>query len=273
LTVELVTKNLGKLFEAALGSGVSTLIAGSAYQQLFTPTTTDSLPSYTIQVGIPPIGGGAISPQTYQGMVCSGFEISAQNNAIPTAKFDFAGVTMVTATGAITPAYPTGVEIFSFIHGAIKVGTAALTVPTTTALASGSTSVADIRDFDMTWDNGLDSDGFNFGGAGKRSRKQVLGVRGLTGTVTAEYDNDTLRDAFRNQTDLSLVLTFATTTLISGSSFPTLQIVVPNIRLEGEMPKASGGAPISQSISFTALDNAVASAQLYVAIVTSETAI
>jgi Phage tail tube protein len=277
-TVEAVTKGLGKLFEAAMGNtGTSTLISGSAYQQLFTPTTTDPVNSYTIQVAIPPIGGGTTLAQTFAGMVCTGFDFTVGNAAIPEVTFNWMGKAVDTSTGLATASYATSVAQFSFIHAAITIG-GAVTVPSTTALATGGTATANISDFSLSYDNGFDTSGFNFGSAGKRSRKQAVGTRAITGSITAEWDAATLRDAYLAQTDLALVFTLqtgATTggTVISGAIYPALQFTIPIVRLEGEIPKSNGGEPVTLSIDFTGLDGGVAAHPLYVAIVTAETAI
>ncbi|WP_206689223.1 phage tail tube protein, partial [Streptococcus pseudopneumoniae] len=88
----------------------------------------------------------------------------------------------------------------------------------------------------LSWDNGLDSEGFDFGGAGSRSRKQALGKGTLTGSMTVEYDSNTLRDAWLAETQLAVVLRFQTTTAIAASNFPTLEITIPVVRLEGDIP-------------------------------------
>lgn len=272
-TVEGQSRGLGKLFEAALGGvGTSTLITGSAYQQLFTPTQNDFLDSYTIQKGVPPLGVGATNPHTFTGMVCSGFELTAANASIPTIKFNWMGRGLATATALAVASYPAGVEELSFIHGAVTIG-GSVTVPTNTALATGGTATVNVRDINLTYDNGLDSDGFNFGSVGQRSRKPALGKRSLTGSMTVEYDSNVLRDAYINQTNLAIVLTFRTSTVISGANNPTLQITIPVVRLEGDVPIVAGGGVVTQSIDFTALDGRVAAHPLYVAIVTAETAI
>lgn len=272
LEVEATTKGLGKLFEAALGTGASSLVTGSTYQQLFTPTATDPLPSYTIQKGIPLVGGGAAQPQTFNGMVCSGFELSANSEGEVTLKFPFVGRGVDTATAFATPSYPAAYELFDLVGATIKAGTGAVTAPTATALASGGTSVANVVSVDMTYDNGLDEGGWFIGSAGKRGRRPSVGVRTLTGTLTAEYDSNTFRDAFLAQTNFSLVLQFEHNSIISGSDKPTLQITIPVIRLDGELPKAGDGV-VQQSIGFTMLDGGVAAHPLYVAIRTAETAI
>lgn len=272
--VEGQTKGLGKLFEAALGgTGTSTQIGTTAaYQQLFTPTTTDYLSSYTIQKGIPPLGGGAVNPVTFTGMVCSGFELTAPNAGIPSLSFNWMGKDVTTATALAAASYPASVAQLSFIHGSITIG-GTVTVPTTTALATGGTATANVREVNLSYENGLDSEGFNYGSAGARTRKPALGKRAITGSMTVEYDSNTLRDAWLNQTDLAVVLTFQTTTAIEGTNYPTLQITIPVVRLEGDIPQTNGGDVVTQSIDFTALDGRVAAHPLYVAIVTAETAI
>ncbi|TFD80712.1 hypothetical protein E3T54_02935 [Cryobacterium sp. Sr8] len=272
LTVEAVTKGLGALLEAALGTATSTIIGtGPGYQQVFTPTADDYLPSYTVQKGVP-ILGGAVSPQTFAGCVCSGFELSGANGAIPTFQFNFLGKSVDTVAAYAAASYPANNQLLSFVNGSITIG-GTVTAPTASALASGGTAAGNIRDFALTWDNGLDENGFDYGGAGKRSRKPALGLRSGTGTITAEYDSNVLRDAYLAQTNLALVLTFASTVAISAGVFPTIQITIPNIRLEGELPKAAAGDVITQAIGFTVLDNRTAAHPIYVAIVTPETAI
>ena len=273
-SVELQSKGLGKLIEAAFGgTGTSTQIGATvAYQQVFTPTTTDPVNSYTIQKGIPPLGGGAANPVTFNGMVCTGFDLAVDNAGIPSLTFNWMGKGYSTATSLATASYPAAVQQLSFIHGAVTIG-GTVTPPTTTALASGGTAAANVRDINLTFENGLDSEGFNLGGAGGRTRIQALGRRALTGSMTVEYTANTLRDAWLAQTDLAIVLTFATTTAIEGSNFPTFQVTIPVVRLEGDIPQTNGGDVVTQSIDFTALDGRTATHPIYVAIVTAETAI
>lgn len=269
-TQELLTKGHGKLFEAALGTGVSTVASGSAYQQLFTPAVDDFLPSYTIQKGVPLLGGVS-SPQTFAGMVCSGFELTAGNGELPTIKWNWVGASVATGTALATATYASGTSILSFVHGSLKVG-GSVTPPTTTALSSGGTVAADIRDLSLTYDNGLDTNGW-FIGSGQRGRKPALGLRSITGNMTAEYDSNVLRDAFIAQSDLALVLRFQFTTAITGAFYPTIEITIPNIRLNGELPMAAGGDVITQAIDFVGLDGRTAAHPIYVAVVTAETAI
>lgn len=275
LVIEGVTKGMGMLFNAALGASTATQIAaGPAWQQVHTPTTSDYLPSYTIQKGVPPLGGGATLPHTFAGMQCGALDLSISPGGILQVKTTWTGKSFDTSTAYAAPSYPAGVELFTFVDAKITIG-GTLTLPTTTAVASVTGGVTtDVTDWSLTWDNKLDTGGFTMGGAGQRTRPAAVGLGAGTGKITAEFDATTLRDAFISQADLALVVTFATTaTPITGTIYPTLQVVIPDIRLEGELPKSNAGAPVNQAISYTVLDNASAPSPLYIVGVTADTAL
>lgn len=271
LTVEACSKGLGALIKAALGSVTSTQrVATGVYQHNFTPTTTDYLDSYTLQKGVPLLGGGATTAYTFPGAQCGSIEFDCPNSEIVTVKTSWMAREVDTATSYAAPSYATPIELLTFIDGAITIG-GTVTAATTTALATGGTAVANIRDFNLTFDNGLDDGGFNLGGAGKRSRKAAVGLASVKGKITAEFDATTLADAYLNQDDLALVLTLTgASTIGTGSDNPALQIHVPNIRLEGELPKANGGDVIVQSIDFTGFDN-LSDSPLIVSYVSTDT--
>lgn len=274
LTVEAVTKGLGMLWNAALGNSTVTKIGtGPAYQHLHTPTTTDYLPSYTIQKGVPLLGGGAVQPHTFQGCVCANFELSVGTGEILKLKTSWQGRDVVTATAYTPPVYAAEpVSVFTFAGGTIALG-GTVTVPTATALASGGTAIGNIREASVSWDNQIDDDGYTLGAGGKRGRKPaILGGEGK-GSLTAEFDSTSLRDAYLNQTDLALVLTFTAGAALQTGIVPTLQVVAPCVRLEGELPKVGGAEVVTQSIDYTILDNLSGSSPLYVAQITGDTAL
>jgi hypothetical protein len=258
ITVEAPIKGLGIFLNAAFGTVTSTAVPAQSgvFQQVHTPATTDPLSSYTLQKGIPPLGGGATTPLTFPGAMCSSFELSAKDGAIVEVTTDWTAREAQTAPAYAAPAYPTPLDVFTFVQGVIVIG-GTVTPPTTTALASGGTAVANVSDFSLKWDNGLDDGGWNLGGAGKRSRKAVAGAAKLTGKMTAEYDSTVLRDAYLAQTDLALLLTFTHPSTIGASAHPVLQILIPVINLDGDLPSAAGGKVITQSADFTGLDNSV----------------
>lgn len=272
IELEVPSKGLGTFLEALMGTAGSANVAGALYQQLFTLQKTDYLPALTIQKGIPRLGADTVDAYTYKGAVNRSFELSIAGNDVLKLKSSWHAKEVDTATAYATPSYATGVELFSFTGASLVVG-GSVTVPTTTALASGGTSVANVRDFTISVDQKGDDNGWNIGGAGKRSRRAAVGLAEVKGKITAEYDATTFRDAVANQTALALVATFTAATDITAGNKPTFQIVVPDIRFEGELPKSNGGDVITQSIDFTAFDGLVAAHALYIATRTADTAL
>ena len=115
---------MGVFFEALFGSGVSTAVPGQSgvYQHVFTPATTEPLPAYTIQKGIPTLGGGATTPMTFNGSVCKSGEISASNGDIVKLKTAWDAKEVKTDVAYAAPSYAANLELLTFVHGSIRVG-------------------------------------------------------------------------------------------------------------------------------------------------------
>ncbi|MBW9094640.1 hypothetical protein JNB62_13165 [Microbacterium jejuense] len=272
IELEVLSKGLGTLYEALFGTATSTLVSAGLYQQLFTLQKTDYLPSLTIQKGIPRLGADLVDAYTFKGATNTSWEMSMGNSEVLKLKTSWTAREVDTTIAYATPSYPSAAELFSFISGQIVIG-GAVTVPTATALATGGTAAGNIRDFSLSVDQKLDDNGYNLGGNGKRSRRGAVQLAEVKGKVTAEYDSTTLRDAVRDQQPIALVATFAAAADITAGQKPTVQITIPDIRFEGELPKSNGGDVITQALDFTAFDGLVAAHALYLAVRTADTAL
>jgi hypothetical protein len=265
-SVEAISKGMGYLWELCLGSGTSTLVSGSTYQQLF--TLADTPPSATLQKQLPRVDG-TIDAATFLGAMVASWEFDFPNADIAMLKMTMDAGDLTTATAAATNAYPAAAaNLFQFAGGSIYSGT--FTAPTTTALAIGATQLVNIRSGTLSVNNNLALDRFNFGGAGRKN-KPTVGLRDIAGSLVAEYDSTTLRDAVINETPMALVLNFTGGALSTG--LETLQIALPEIKLDNEIPKANGTDLITQAINFTVLDNLTAAQPIWVATRTSDAAL
>lgn len=269
LSVELCSKGLGTLLTACMGTGSSALVSGSTYQQLFTLSTAVAPPSYTVQKGVIS-SDGTVNPHTFNGGVVESFEISAGNGEIATLKSSWVFRDMLTATAYATPSYASSPSLFHFAQGAVTLG-GTVTAPTSTALASGGTSVATVRDFSLSVDNKLTTDRYNYGGSGKMATP-TYGLREVTGKMTLEYDANTIRDAYIADTALAATMTFTSSESLSSGS-ATFQIVLPEIKLNGEVPKANGTDLVTVDVEFDVLDNLTASQPLWLVVRTADTAL
>ncbi len=267
LTVEMTSKGLGTLLQTCFGAGTSTLVSGTTYQQAFTLGAGPAAPSMTVQKGLVQ-AGGTVDPYTYNGGCVDSFEIDCPQGDIAKLKASFVFRDVLTATAYAAPSYVATPSLFHFAQGAITVG-GTVTAPTSTALATGGTAVANVRDFNVKVDNKLTAERFNYGGAGKRAQP-TFGLRGITGKMTVEYTDQTLVNAYMADTPLALTLTFTSSeTLSTGTA--QLQIVLPEIKLNGELPKANGTDLITLGVDFDVLDNLTAAQPIWVLLRTADT--
>lgn len=269
LTVECTSKGMGLLWQACLGTGASTLVSGSTFQQVF--TLGDNPGSVTVQKGVPFVnsdGTFTVAPHTYLGGMVDSWELDFPNADIATLKtvWDFGDLT--TATGYAAPSYSATPNLFHFANGSISSGT--LTAPTSTALGTGSTTIADIRSGSIVVANNLTKNRLNYGGAGRES-KPTVGLRTITLKYDAEFDAITYRDAILNETPFNFILNFTGGALSSGVE--QLQVIIPEVKLDGAMPNSNGTDLIIQSVTGEGLDNLSAAQPIWVVTRTADAAL
>ena len=263
--VEATSKGLGLLWQLALGANTSTLVSGTTYQQV--ASLGDTPPSATVQKGVVE-AGGTVDPITFLGCMVGQLDITGNNAGLCMAKFTLDIGDITTATGYAAPSYPTSPNLFHFAN--LQIYSGAFTAPTATALAIGATPLADVRDFAITMNRNLMGTRFNANGTGRKS-KPTVGITQLSGKATVEYDATTWRDAVINETPMLLVATYTAGALSSGNE--TLQIVLPEIKFDTELPKTNGTDLITQSMAFQGLDNLSATQPIWIVTRTADSAL
>lgn len=264
-SMECTSKGMGLLWQYMLGAGTSTLVSGTTYQQVF--TLADILPSFTLQYGVPEVGG-TVDAYTYLGCTVDSFEIDFVNADICTVKTTIDAGDLTTATGYASPSYPAAPNLFHFANATLYSGT--LTPPTATALASASSPVASARGGTLALTHNSKQDRFNFG-AGGRKGQPTVGLRAMTGKLDVEYASTTFRDAILNETPMPLIYTYTAGPLSSGSE--TLQIIVPEVKFDKGMANTNGGDLSLQSLDWQGLDNLSAAQPIWVVMRTSDSAL
>lgn len=258
LELEAVTKGMGVLWEACMGAGASTLVSTGLYQQVF--TFADALPSYTVQTGV--WNGTAVAPYNWSGCQVGSWSIECPEGDLVKVKVTFAGKALSTAGSVAVASYPAGMGLFTFAHAAFYAG-GTLTAPTTTALGSASGSaLAVVKGFTLNVDNAL-NDGPQVGGL---STVRKPGLRAVSGTVTVEHEGTTFVDAIQNETPMLLIVT-----LTNGTD--VLQVIVPEVKLDGDLPNAGGAERVTHGLNFAGLDNLTAAQPLWIVTRTADTAI
>ncbi|QIK83110.1 phage tail tube protein [Sanguibacter sp. HDW7] len=258
ITLDATTRGLGYILEAFFGTSTSTetSVGSGVYQQVHTLSKHDFGPSYTVQQGIPRLGSMTTDAYTYLGAQCGSLSLEAAADAIVTLTSGWVARELTLEETYAAPSYPDEFDLFTFVAGGIYVGGTAFTAPTATAPASAGTALATVRSASVALDNGLDDNGWNLGNGGRRSRPAAYGGGrddAVSGSFEVEYTGRDFVDAYRDQAELSMILEFQGPAEIATGEYPLLQISVPTIYLDGDLPTGNGGDVITVSHDWTGL--------------------
>lgn len=251
LEMNVLSKGFGYWWQACMGSLTSTLVSTGVYQQLATWTSVPT--PLTVQQATPRVDG-TIDAITYSDVAVSAFTITFNNQGLLTLSVTLDLGKISTSTAFATLTYATTPNLFGWGNPATAQGfsftSGTYTAPTTTALASGSTTFTGIRSLSITADRSLKNDRFNADGAGFKSQ-QIGGMFNVTGSLEVEYNSTAQRDSFLIQSEQCLVATATAGALTTGSE--TVQVAIPAFNIDsGAVPQPSMDLPV-QTIPFTVL--------------------
>lgn len=252
--VELTDTGLGTLWRAALGSTTSpsTLTTG-VYQAVFQPGDQMSAgSSLTVQVGRPQTNG-TVKPFTWAGCKVTSFEFGGNVTDPLNLKVGIDGWTETTATSLATASYVSGQQQFTGADLTVTIGGTAATTSSVVGTSGGST-LTGVKGVTVKGENPLATDRFYAGSSGVKSEQVVNGYR----TYEIELDMDfvnvaTLYDLFTANTTTPIKLTWAKSTAISGSYYPTLEVVVAAAKITNAEVNVSGTDLTPQKVTLTAL--------------------
>lgn len=239
--LELSNVNLGLLLKHAMG-GVATSQPGTLrYLHTFTPGDFPT-GGLTVQVGRPD-NGGTVRPFTYNGVVVATWEISANVGEIGMLSLGLVGQDETNATALETAAYPSGMELLTFVG-------ATLTVAGTPI---------DVVSASIAGDNGLNADRRRLGSQTiKRPLENTW--RAYTGSVEAYFDDLTAYTRFVDGTEASLVLDFEGSVI--EATDPYKLTITANVRFDGETPTVGGPEELMQPLPFKVTDTGASSVSL-----------
>jgi hypothetical protein len=249
VTCYVPTKGFGRYLLMSMGAVATTTISGTggtpstdAYQHVFTMADLDGN-SRTWQVATKL--GGVYKTKTLTGTKVTTLKLAMAQSDFLTATLSLDAQNVSTTVAADTPTFLAGRGVFSYADA-----NATLTVDG--AAFDGVTA------WDLSIPNELRTDGYFFGAGGTKTEQSRNGFPMPTGTLTAEWQSQTLVDKFMSQDSLALVITCTNKLINSVSSVDTyemLKIEMPCVKLGGELPKVGGPGVISLSHPFRVLDN------------------
>lgn len=233
---ELESKGLGALLDIALGVSTVTVVTGGTQQLFHQGVAGTTLPSATIQiVKVQNTGSETGSVETYSGCTASKVIFEQPEDDIATCEIEWDARSYTTVTAAASATYATAPVLFDQHQGSVGLG-GALTVPSTTAIATGLTAFPDFVSWKLEIDQSIDDARWVIG-----SRNQpTIGIPKIKFTGKVEFNGTTITAGLVAGTKLPFYQTWTTTETL-GAGFTQLQVVIPQLSILGDLPKAKPG--------------------------------
>ena len=215
---------IGYILKALFGAPTTTN-ASADYTHVFKPG--DEQPSLVVEQQFPDIGVYA----KYNGCKASRFSISVGGDGELTASLDWLGAKETISSSAYDES-ATAIALVRF--GNFQA-----------SLEEGGSLLAIATSVDLTIDMGLDGDTYVIGGQGFRGAINE-GIIGISGTVRALFQNNTLLNKAVNGTPTSLKITF------TKAANKALEIFLPEVVYERKTPGIEGPRGILIELPFQA---------------------
>ena len=224
--------------------------ASNVYTTTLSADATGPDKSYTVLVGRAQTGTGQpIDQFTYAGCVPTGFEISVEENGFLMATINY-DVREETDDGSVSvnasPVYP---------------GTSAIRpqmyIFEDCAITIGGTQIDVIKSFSLSGDLALDTNRFFIKNSALKDMPIRSGVPSFTGSMSAEFNDDTLYDLFAAGGTSEIVFTATGPEDISSSinTRPSFQITMHACQFEGSSPQSSLDGVSMIELPFKCLEN------------------
>jgi hypothetical protein len=269
LKAELESKAGGVLLHAGIGASTVTAVTGGAFMLFHPGVTGTNLGTYTIQ-HVKVQNDGTDYVETYGGCTPSKTTIEQPEDDIPTIEVEFDTLNMTTATAAASQSYASGQVLYdAFNVSGVGLG-GSLTVPTTTAFATGLTATTEWKEYKVEIDHQIDDADWRLGPTRGRP---IIGAPKISFSGKANFDSTTLPAALIAGTQLPWYCTYSTglQELTAGVS-AGLQIVIPKLVLSKGLPKVKAGDRRVTDVSASVLNDGT-NRDLYVAYRTVDTAL
>jgi hypothetical protein len=198
--------------------------------------------------------------------------------ALGTPAFPATNVQFLNTFGQLAAVAITGGTISSVKINGVQVGTGAGTYgvaagnyisvtytgsPTWTwfpgmTTVTGNTAAGNVKSANIKYAFHLDNTRFFLGSNGFKGEPIENNFRDITGQFVVEWLNsEAMYNAFAADTTTTLVLQFQGPVIGSGTDHSSLTLTIPQVFLDGESPKVSGPAVVTQTVPFTGLEDGI----------------
>lgn len=264
------TRNLGFFLRYMVGDFTETptqIGSTGIYKTVFQPKSGMAGHSFTLQKGVPTVDTATVEPVTYVGCKVGSWEIAVATGGLASlslnidARNELAGAGNGDPLNGSVPALATfgtpttglGMGVFHFREATLLSGGTPTLTSGVVSLA-GATALGNVKSCNIQHAVAFDTKRIFLGGLGFKSEQIENGYRKINGSATIEWlSSEAVYNAFSADTTTSLELTFVGPT-VSTSNY-LLDIIIPNIKFEGETPKVAGPQVVTQNANFIGDDD------------------
>jgi hypothetical protein len=192
--------------------------------------------SYSVQTQMPPVTSATLIPHDMTGVMLGGATFSWGGAGVLSYTFPTVYQNLDTTQSNVSYVAPTAYNLFSFSQGTITVGG----VAESNVLGDGSIEISyPLRD-----------DAFALGTGGTIAKPVITDKPTVTGTFTADFNDNTNLTRVVNNTSADIVLKFEGAVIASTYTY-LFQLTVPDCVFTTQRPTVSGPGPVQQTITFT----------------------
>ena len=239
LGFEVGSAGFGLLFKHMLGASATTTVTGSVKKHSATVGTLDGkgLTAEVVRTDVT----GTKHKFVYAGNKVDGWELKGAAGEFLDLSLTLDGWSeTATADSGTTATYPTQSPL----------------VYTGATISIAGSTVANVKGFSLKGDNIIAKDRYMLSPTGISQVEQVEagGLRKYDGQLDCEWSGLTQYQRFTAGTLASVSIVYQTATVLSGSTYGSVTVTLPNVRFDGETP-VGGGQIVEHSLPFVALDD------------------
>lgn len=201
-------------------------------KRVFVPTSSHTDDSFSIEHWFSDIA----QSELFRGCKVMNAAVNLPATGIATCDFGFMGCDVTTATSAyyVSPTAATSTGVVAAVNGVVRYGNG---------------KVANITGLNFTIDGAMSASPV----VGSNTYPDIYEGRvSVTGQFTAFFEDATYRDAFLNETEVSITVAMTTSNSANGDF---IAFTFPRVKLGGTSKSDGGTGGVVQTVPFTALFN------------------
>lgn len=235
---EVSSNGFGLLFKHILGAIAITTPVGATLTRDHTATLGDfDNLGMTVQIGRPDVNG-TVRPFEYRGAKVTDWELSIAANGLLMLKTTIDAVDEDTSQALATVSYPVSQSLLSYVGGTITIGGPSV----------------DVSDFNVHGSNGLKTDRRLIRNATTKKEQIPHDLTGLSGSITAEFEDLTAYSRFVNGTVATITALFEGATIEGALKYGVL-VTLPACRFDGDTPNVGGNDILPIKLPFKVLND------------------